>query len=196
VNFRAINFDNGVTAIMKHVEIDCVLPFCFTGILLGKRCFLDLSGHVRISAPQTLITFPSAVFHINDPESFVIAGASATITFSFIGQSIAVFDFYRTVSNISTLLPSGGAVAIVQVTYSTLVLRGPSTNYYWATPSGSFPLVRSLSGGHLIDATTGSGMSVQGNKGAVSTAVLRCGALAISDWSVSQFNTNNLCTRN
>lgn len=192
-SLAAFSVDNGGSIVMNHVEIECVLPFCSIGIIIGKQCKLDLRGEVSIYASRTMQTFTNGVLHVNNPKSFRILGAGSTSSFLFSEMSIGIFEFYQVVSNIST---TSGTFGLIRAeTGSTVVLRGPSSNYYWATPSNGV-LVAVRYRGIAIDETTGGGMNIQRNKGPVSTRVIQCGLLAVSTWTTSQRSTDNsMCTR-
>lgn len=185
--------ESGAGVVLGSFAVLCDPLVCTEALYINTGASLRITATVLLEGQVLVRALAGGQFHMFNLINNVVITTNTT-PFIF-DQSTTVWinlSFALTIDATAAPTP----VPIIDCNGCSLVLQGPNTNFVLSTAAGA-PLIEVRNNGNVMDFTGGSKLSGQGNQGPVPTAVIKCGSLAISSWSVSQFNTvqNAICTR-
>lgn len=181
-------------SIFSNINIECIpQTLCRSGVQIQEGNKARLGGHVRIIANQ-LIDIAAhgaldfyAISSLTGPSVFggppIVVGQGGFLSFAPVN-----------VISISTV---GTAFPVISVSRGRVDFVGAANLFQFSTNSG-VPLV-SAGRGSIVTASNGigvNGMNVSNfNYGPTSTDIIKCGANAISAWTVTETDFNAVGTQ-
>jgi len=181
-----ISTDTESQSIFFNIDIECIPPtLCPAALEVQEGTKVRMGGNLRIITTKLINVAAHGALDLYAITSWTIPTGgfiSAPIT---VGAGGLLSLTPSTPMAISTV---GSAFPIVSVSGGRVDFIGAAANFQWSTNSG-VPLVSVVRGGVI---TTSNGVGVNGmnvsnfNYGPTSTDIIKCGANAISAWTVSE----------
>jgi len=174
-------------ATLSNLDIECApLTLCTSALEMQEGTKVRLGGHMRLMAGRLMnVAFHSSV-DLYAISSWTVPPAGSFTTAPIeVGQGAHLSMVPGIAIPISTV---GTALPIISVARGRVDFLGVASQYQWSTNTG-IPLVRVLLGSTV---TTAAGIGVNGmnvsnfNYGPTSTDIIKCGANAISAWTVTE----------
>jgi hypothetical protein len=178
--------DTESQSLFANVDIECIpQSLCTAALEVQEGTKVRMTGNMRLIANRLINVVAHGALDFYAIASWTIPTGGFVGAPIGVGQGAMLSLLPISPMAISTV---GSAFPIVSVSGGRVDFIGAAANFQWSTNSG-VPLVSVVRGGVI---TTSNGIGVNGmnvsnfNYGPTSTGIIKCGANAISAWTVSE----------